>query len=159
MDKLTKALPLDTQLRAGSRPASAAPVPATVRVAYWLFITLAALFVVTSAIGVQNATWAQAIAGREAVAVIQVSLLILVILISAACLIGVPVFFSRFLIRGRNWARIVLTIYSAVIIGTSMNISVLNVVAATICAVGTVPIWVPSSNAYFRLDRRPAPKN
>ena len=64
------------------------------------------------------------------------------------------VLFAVFLLRGRNWARIVLTVIGALsligLVVSTVQGSWLSAIGAVVTIVAGVLMWLPSANAYFR---------
>jgi hypothetical protein len=64
------------------------------------------------------------------------------------------VLFAVFLLRGKNWARIVLLIIAIITalagIGTLLSGDIFAILALVVTIVAAVLMYVPASNPYFR---------
>jgi hypothetical protein len=67
---------------------------------------------------------------------------------------GLRVLFAFFMLRGRNWARIVLLIVAVITVLASFTAiltgDIIQLVAPLIVAAAAVLMHLPASNAYFR---------
>ena len=139
-------------------PGSAAP--RFVTVAYWLFLLVAAVHVVslivsiatfgstTAAAKSQIAKSGSGLSSSQTNGLLGASLGVAVVF--GILFIVAFVLFDVFMRRGANWARVVLlviTILSLTGIVGQYGLGALGVVAAV---VATVLMFVPTSNAYFR---------
>lgn len=129
--------------------------PSTVRASFWLWIASVVIsaiaVVVTLAVGVPatvdtgSGTSATTVSGTAVVITAVLSLVVGG---------GLRVLFAIFMLRGRNWARIVLLVVAAITVlaGFSAILTgdIIQLLALIIVIVAAVLMYLPASNAYFR---------
>lgn len=133
--------------------------PVTVTAAFWLWVVSAVVGVIGAIVAfatIGNNPQIQQLEQTEAAAVTTgVTIAAVLFLVFAA----LRVLFAWFMYKGRNWARIVLTILAALsIIGVLLSLgtaTILEWVTMLLVLVALVLMWVPQSNAYFAASRRP----
>lgn len=146
-------------------PASPGPRPVHVAIAFWVFLALVAVKLVllpftaiqqwsitdrdiANTTAKDGASVGDAVAGTLHGSNVFSDLLVFALL--GLCLLAV--FRIR---RGAGWARIVLTVLGAVSIATAALAwsSLLALALGAAGAVGTVLLWLPRANAWFRAAR------
>jgi len=127
-------------------------VPTTVTASFWLWI--ASVVISLIAVVILLATGAYMVAdvgGNEAVAQAVAPIATIIGAFVGAAL---RVLFAVFMLRGRNWARIVLLILAILTalgsIATIATGGVLGIIAMLVTIVAAVLMYVPASNPYFR---------
>lgn len=127
-------------------------VPTTVRASFWLWIASVVISLIAAIVALSSGQYAEVNAGDNADvarAVAPWGLLGGAILGSA-----LRVLFAVFLLRGKNWARIVLLIVAIITAlagtGTVIGGNVFALLALLVTIAAAVLMYVPSSNAYFR---------
>ena len=131
---------------------SRAAVPTPVRASFWLWIASVVSSLIAAIVALSSGQYAAVDIGGNADvarAVAPWSLL------GGAILGGaLRVLFAVFLLRGKNWARIVLLIIAIITalagIGTVLSGNIFAILALLVTIVAAVLMYVSSSNAYFR---------
>jgi len=143
---------------------SPAAVPSSVTTAFWLYLAGAAMGLVSVVVGA--VVGIQRIQSGEVAGVIPPGTDVSPSVINTALAVGVAlgitvgivsvgayVLFALLMRRGANWARIVLTVLSAVALVSGLvgllALNVLNLLVSVLVAIGAVLLFVPASNAYF----------
>lgn len=128
--------------------------PSSVTAAFWLWIVEAILSVVFGIIVVAVAASTPAVtdlSGSQRDTAVGVLIGVAVVFIVVAVIRGLIAFAMR---RGRNWARIVLTVLAALSIVATVvqggGAGWLLWVSVVLAVVAVVLMFVPASNAWFR---------
>jgi hypothetical protein len=128
--------------------------PIEIKVSFWLWISEAVLTVVGALlIALVGAAipWVTGASGDDAVSVVAPLIVIAVVLIAVAVLRIVA---AVYMLRGRTWARNVLTILGVLgLFGTALDYSAnvaVGVAHTLVALVALVLMFLPASNAYFR---------
>lgn len=157
-----------------SRHLTARP-PSTVQGAFWSYLVVAALSLVSIVLVLTDGTFDRAIDdARVNSKSIDVNTLVTTVkvttIVVAVIFLALYLFFAVKMRNGRNWARIVLTVLSAlsVVSRFSVNSSVTvngheytsnsNAISGWIAAIAAIVaivlMYLPASNAYFSSARR-----
>lgn len=135
--------------------------PGTVTAAFWLWIVEAVLSVIFGIVVVAVAAATPAVAdlsGSQRDSAVGVLIGVAVVFIVVAVVRGLIAFAMR---RGRNWARIVLTVLAALsIVATVLQgggAGWLLWLSVVLAVVAVVLMFVPASNAWFRRGAAGAP--
>jgi hypothetical protein len=128
--------------------------PTTVTASFWLWVLTGVLLAVVSIIAGTRPVDAASLAAAEQsmASIVPISTAI------GGVIAGLlHILFAFFMLRGKNWARIVLTVIGALaLIGLIMNtlggdiLSAVNLVATIVAG---VLMYLPASNHYFRRAR------
>jgi hypothetical protein len=129
--------------------------PSTVRASFWLWIAsvvISAIAVIVAlAIGVPETVGT---ADGSSTGAVAGSAVVITAILSLVVGGGLRVLFAIFLLRGRNWARIVLVIIAAItVFGSVAAIAtgdVIQLIVLLIVVAAAVLMFLPASNAYFR---------
>ncbi|MGW5055416.1 hypothetical protein [Actinokineospora sp. NPDC004072] len=149
-----------------ARPEPSAARPRTVTIAFWLWIAVSAVLLLSlaGALTIDRASVEQAL--REANTGISGDQLKQAADVFVAVAIALPLIFlvafvgCAFPMRaGRNWARIVLTVFGGLLIlltllGTAGANAGVAVAIIALVAAAIVPMYVRDSNEYFGARRR-----
>lgn len=132
-----------------SRPlASSRTVPTVITASFWLWIASTVVSLIAFAITAPGLFSGPTADSPYAAGVIAGSI--------AGALLGAAlrVFFAVFLLRGANWARIVLTIVGAIVLlGLLPSIvlgDLLSLLIALIAVAAGVLMWLPAARPHFR---------
>lgn len=130
--------------------------PATVTASFWLWIASVVLSAISILTSLVNGTYAFIdIGGNQQVAAAVGP---------AAAIIGLAVgatlriLFAVYMLRGRNWARIVLLILAIIAVLAGLPAfatgNIVDILIVVVAIAAAVLMYLPASNPYFR--RRPA---
>lgn len=127
-------------------------VPSTVRASFWLWIVSVVVSAIAVIVGIAGGQYAVVdVGGDEAVARAVAPIGAVIGLVIGG---GLRVLFAIFMLRGRNWARIVLLILAILTaigsISAIVSGSFLDVVAIVVTIIAAVLMYVSGSNGYFR---------
>ena len=131
---------------------SRAAVPTTVRASFWLWIASVVISVIAAVVAFASGQYMTANVGGDAEIARAVAPWALVggVVLGG----GLRVVFAIFLLRGKNWARIVLLIIAVITalagIGPLLGGDILAILALVVTIVAAVLMYVSASNAYFR---------
>jgi hypothetical protein len=126
--------------------------PTTVTASFWLWIASVVVSAIAVILAFANGQYEMADAGADA----QIARTVAPIAGIAGLVIGggLRILFAVFMLRGRNWARIVLLILAVItaIAGFAAVATggILELVATLVTIVAAVLMYLPASNAYFR---------
>jgi hypothetical protein len=121
--------------------------PGTVETAFWLYLAAPVIGLILSLISIGRVTGSAAAANLPQGAVVAgVVIGIVVNVLYLVAVIVIDVFFRR----GRNWARIVLTVLAALAV---FGVLGLGVITFVIGLVAIILSWLPASNAWFSSGR------
>lgn len=126
--------------------------PTTVRVSFWILLVgivldaVGAVLILLAGIGVSAS--GASVAGEPA----TISGPVLVATGAITIVFSIVEFVILWKVKaGRNWARVVITVFEILSLGTLFaGISILGVIAFAASIVAVVLLWLPSSNAFFR---------
>ncbi|MFG6404078.1 MULTISPECIES: hypothetical protein [unclassified Microbacterium] len=133
--------------------------PTTVTAAFWLWVAASLVGVIGGIIILAFAGDAPAIqrldeSQRAAAGAVIIGLGAWSIIVAA-----LRVLFAWFMLRGRNWARILLTVLGALtilsVVFQAASVGVLEWISAVLVAAAIVFMYLPASRAYFAATRRP----
>lgn len=127
------------------RPIAAAP--SILRTSFWLWIASAALTFLSGIVGVVASVQAGA-SGSAATAVLAGSI------VYAVIGAGLRVVFAVLLAKGVSWARIILTIFGAFTVLTSLASlftgDILGILVLALTVAAGVTMWSPAASGYLR---------
>lgn len=127
--------------------------PTTVTVAFWLWIASTVIGLIGAIVIVAFAGDSAAIRDlqggeRDAANAALIGLAVIFIIVAL-----LRALFAWYMLKGRNWARIVLTVLGAInivaVAAQAGSIGVLEWIGVVLIAVAIVLQFLPSSNAYF----------
>lgn len=127
-------------------------VPTTVRASFWLWIASVVISVIAAIVALTSDRYMMANVGGNAEIAQAVAPWALIggVVLGG----GLRVLFAVFLLRGKNWARIVLLIIAIITalagIGTLLSGDIFAILALVVTIVAAVLMYVSASNAYFR---------
>jgi hypothetical protein len=135
--------------------------PTTVKVAFWLFIAIAAISLVSTIISEFAVDWGGFLSTATAPRarggqVSQSGAVALLVTVQIAGYIGIAItVLLAFLLRqGYGVARVLVTIQAVFgIIGLGVDHSVINILALVVRLVAVVLVWLPASSEYFAAAR------
>jgi hypothetical protein len=139
--------PLDQEghLVSDLRPIAAAP--SILRTSFWLWIASAAVTFLAGIVGVIFAVQAGA-TGSSATAVLAGSV------VGAIIGAGLRIVIAFFLVKGVNWARIILTIFGGLTVLTSLSSlftgDLLGILVLALTVAAGITMWSPAASAYLR---------
>ena len=131
---------------------SRAAVPTTVRASFWLWIASVVISAIAAVVALTSDQYMVANVGGNAEIARAVAPWALIggVVLGG----GLRVLFAVFLLRGKNWARIVLLIIAIITalagIGTLLSGDIFAILALVVTIVAAVLMYVSASNAYFR---------
>jgi hypothetical protein len=128
------------------------PVPTTVRASFWLWIASVVISVIAVLVALASGQYTVLNVGGDA----EIARAVAPWAVAGGVVIGggLRVLFAVFLLRGKNWARIVLLIIAIITflagLGTVLSGDVFAILALIVTIVAAVLMYVSASNAYFR---------
>ncbi|WP_433266064.1 hypothetical protein ACQPZF_39790 [Actinosynnema sp. CS-041913] len=155
--------PLSESELQGSSDAPARPVPIEVKVSFWIWIAGAVLSVVGALLALtQREEISEALRATPQFAQstpeqldAAVSMTIMFTLVVGIVLAGLYVLFAFKARAGRNWARVVLTVLTALGLLTMLfRPSPSALITSLISVVAVVLLYVPNSKAYYDSVKR-----
>ncbi|RKT57898.1 hypothetical protein [Saccharothrix australiensis] len=154
----------ESELQGAAHPGGhALPVPKEVRVSFWIWIAGAVLSVVGSLYALtqrdeiadvlRRQPNASELSPEQFDAAVTTSVLFAVVL--GVVFAGLYVLFAFKARAGRNWARVVLTVLTALgLLSTLFGASVSGLFTSLISVVAVVLLYLPNSKAYFDAVKR-----
>lgn len=127
-------------------------VPTTVRASFWLWIASVVISLIAAIVALTSGQFQGADIGDNA----DVARAVAPWGLMGGAVLGgaLRVLFAVFLLRGKNWARIVLLIIAIITalagLGTVLSGNAFAILALLVTIVAAVLMYVSSSNAYFR---------
>ncbi|GAA2005479.1 hypothetical protein JL107_04770 [Nakamurella flavida] len=150
----------------GSDLPPAVPRPGTVEAAFWIYLVSAiASFVLSLLVFTESGkqTLRDAVRQGEQVQGMTedqlVQTLQIVAVVVGAVVVAIALLFVFKMRAGRNWARIVITIFSVLNLlslfgGVRSGLSTTDFIGPVIAIVALVLMWLPASNEYFAAAKR-----
>ncbi len=155
-------------------PAAPVEAPGTVKGAFFIYLVAAVLAVIGIILALTSNVWKQAIAdsgadtsGVDVQSLVNTAKIITVVV--SVVLVALYLLFAFKMRAGRNWARIVLTVLSALSIISSFSASatvtvnghvykssstqISGWIGALLAAIAIVLMFMPASNAYFTASK------
>lgn len=127
--------------------------PLTVTVGFWLLLLGLVYEAVLQIIAILEFPAALA-ANSDAEAAASFTTIFVVAEVFTGLVILLELIFLFPLLRGKNWARILVTILEVLSLwGVVRDPDVVAAIAGVISVVALVLLWLPASNAYFRKQR------
>lgn len=131
-----------------SHPFSTIGVPRVVVASFWIWIASAALGLLAFALGLPGLLANPALSAPTGPGIVLSSMA------GAVIGAGLRVVLGLFLLRGANWARIVLTVIGAIVvlgaIASVVTGDVLGLLSVVAVVIAAVLMWLPSARAHFR---------
>ena len=131
-----------------SQPFTTVGVPRVVVASFWIWIASAALGLLSFFLGLPALLASPALNAPTGAGIVIGSV--------GGALIGalLRVFLGLFLLRGANWARIVLTVIGGIVLlGLAANIvmgDLIGLLSGIAVVVAAVLMWLPAARAHFR---------
>jgi hypothetical protein len=155
--------PLSESELSGTPAATRPPVPNEVQISFWIWIAgavlsiLGALYSLTQrdqfAEALRNTPQASQLSPEEFDAAVSASLLFAVVL--GVVFAGLYILFALQMRAGKNWARVVLTVLTALsLVSMLFGASLLGLFTALISVVAVVMLYMPNAKAYFDAVKR-----
>lgn len=132
--------------------------PATVTASFWLWIASVALSAISILTSLANGTYAFVDVGgnQQVAAAVGPAAAIIGLAVGAA----LRILFAVYMLRGRNWARIVLLILAIIAVLAGIRAfaarDILDVLVVVVALAAAVLMYLPASNPYFRRRRAAA---
>lgn len=134
--------------------------PTPIVISFWLWVVSAVLSVISGVTAATSAgTVAEAAAEQSASGGVLSSSVLLISTAVGAFIVGaLHVLFAFFMLRGRNWARIVLTVVGILsVLGSITGLIALNPLSfifVIVTIVAIVQMYVPAAREYFAANKR-----
>ncbi|WP_309118003.1 hypothetical protein [Saccharothrix sp.] len=155
--------PLSESELSGSSTAARPPVPNEVRIAFWIWVAGAALFLLSAVYtltqrdqfveAVRQTPEAQGLSPEAFDAAVTASWMLAVV--ASAVLGGLFVLFAYQVRAGKGWARVVLAVLTAaVLLFVLFGPSLLGLLIALMSVVAVVMLYMPNAKEYFDAVKR-----
>ncbi|UAJ80273.1 hypothetical protein IT072_04280 [Leifsonia sp. ZF2019] len=131
-----------------SHPFTTVGVPRVVVASFWIWIASAALGLLSFFVGLPALLASPALSAPTGAGIVIGSV--------GGALIGalLRVFLGLFLLRGANWARIVLTVIGAIVlvalVAAILTGDLIGLLSGIAVVVAAVLMWLPAARAHFR---------
>jgi len=151
-------------LKGPEQPRIKPPVPREVNVSFVVWVLTTLFSAVVEIINTDSfvTAYVQQIAGTPQADVLSAHTVKIMYIVASVVVNLVMLFFAWRMRSGRNWARMILAVLAAITLlaqAAQVGISeILPLVSVLVTVTGLVFMFVPASNAYFALFRRPATK-
>jgi len=126
-------------------------VPTPIAVSFWLWVVVAVLLVISGIITATSSAEQTAAANLK----LPVPTEVMTISSGIGSIIGAAlhVLFAWFMVQGRNWARVVLTIFGVLsVLGSIATIftgSILAIIVVIVTIVAVVEMYLPAARSHF----------